>query len=130
MSQVVGWAEEAGVAFYMTEVRVADWSLTVAWYVDVLGFGIEVLDLDHKFALLIAGGARLALRQGAASEGAPSGVRLHFVVRDLSAAHARLVGLGIVVTEPADHPREPYREVRLHDPAGTPITLFAWRSPS
>ncbi len=125
-----GSIEALGIEWFMTEIRVADWARIATWYGNTLGLWPEVIDNEHKFALLAAGRARLAIKQAGATEEPSSGVRLHFWVRDLAAAHARLVALGIDVTEPADHPREPYREVRLHDPAGTPITLFAWRDGS
>jgi catechol-2,3-dioxygenase len=122
--------EALGIEWFMTELRVVDWARITAWYGNTLGLWPEVIDADGKFALLAAGRARLAIKQADSPEESSSGVRLHFWVRDLAVAHAHLVNLRIEVTDPADHPREPYREIRLHDPAGNPITLFAWRDGS
>jgi hypothetical protein len=52
--------------------------------------------------------------------------RLVFLVPDVSAEYARLVARGIEVSPPAENFRESYREIRLHDPDGTPLTLFSW----
>jgi hypothetical protein len=53
-------------------------------------------------------------------------VRLVFQVEDAEAERARLVELGVAVGPLRLMPRESYREIRLADPEGTPITLFSW----
>jgi hypothetical protein len=53
-------------------------------------------------------------------------MRLVFRVGDVDSERERLVGLGIDVGPTADVPREGYRSLELHDPEGTPITLFSW----
>ena len=53
-------------------------------------------------------------------------VRLIIQVEDLEAEQERLIGRGVALSPPVDHPDEGYREVRLHDPEGTPIRLFCW----
>ena len=120
------WIEEAGTELFMTEIRVVDWPLAVGWYEATLGLRPLLLDEERQFALLAAGSARLAVK-GAEGTGPASGVRLVFLVSDVDAEYARLRLLGVEATPPADHPREPYRESRLTDPEGTPITLFSWR---
>lgn len=130
-------AEERGSAaggpvLAMTEIRVVDWEGTLRWYEETLGLHTVLLDDHHQFALLAAGASRLALKGiGPQPPGTPTrgadGVRLVFRVDDVDAEFARLRGLGIEVSEPADHPRERYREVRLADNEGNPITLFQWR---
>lgn len=112
---------------FMTELCVSAWADAVRWYVEVLGLRLTLRDEASGFALLAAGPARLALKRDEGASG--RGVRLVFRVADVDAEHARLGSLGVSVTPPADHPREPYREIRLTGPAGTPITLFAWRAP-
>jgi catechol 2,3-dioxygenase-like lactoylglutathione lyase family enzyme len=112
----------------MTEIQVGDWPGAVRWYVDVLGLRLVFDDPGSRFALLAAGPARIALKGGDPQEGlGVRNVRLVFRVADVDAAYARLQALGVAATAPADHPREPYRETRLCDPEGTPITVFAWR---
>jgi predicted enzyme related to lactoylglutathione lyase len=124
-----GWADDVGTELFMTELHVSDWAATVAWYVDVLGLRLLRADEPHQFALLAAGNGRLALK-GATDPGSrTAGVRLVFLVADVDAEHARLHESGVEASPPADHPREPYRETRLADPEGTPITLFAWHPP-
>ena len=45
-------------------------------------------------------------------------------VEDLETEQKRLSGRGVALAPPVDNPNEGYREVRLHDPEGTPIRLF------
>ena len=111
------------IELFMVEVRVADWTASARWYVDVLGLRPILEDLDRLFLLLEAGSGKVALKEGPSlvDRGA---VRLVFRVGDVDAARDRLIGLGIdvgLVTESA----EGYREIRLADPDSTPIHLFA-----
>lgn len=121
------WSDDAGTELFMTELRVADWPGAVAWYAQTLGLRLLRRDDPNRFALLAAGGGRLALKgDDAASGPRTSGVRLVFLVADVDAEHARLASLGVPASTPANHPREPYRETRLTDPEGTAVTLFSW----
>lgn len=110
----------------MTEVRVEDWEEAVGWFETVLGLVVVLRDEPHGFALLTAGPGRLALKRS--TDAASQGVRLVFRVADVDAEHARIAALGVTVRAPADHPREPYREVRLVAPGGLAVTLFADRA--
>ncbi len=113
------------IELFLTELRVADWPGAVRWYVEVLGMRAVLEDAEHRFALLEAGGGRLALKGGEPAGEGRGAVRLTFRVDDVDAERARLVGLGVAVGEPSDNRRQRYREVRLADPEGTPITLFS-----
>ena len=42
----------------------------------------------------------------------------------------RLIELGVEVSVPFDNREEGYREIRLHDPDGNSLTLFAWIDPA
>ena len=121
-----GWADDVGTELFMTELHVVDWPATVAWYVEVLGLRLLRTDEARRFALLATGNGRLALRGVEAPAGPATGVRLVFLVADVDVEYERLRSLGVEASSPADHAREPYRETRLADPVGTPITLFAW----
>ncbi len=118
---------------FMTVVRVADWSTIVRWYTDTLGLVAVLIDPQHEFAFLAAGQGRLAIqgRQGL-RERAPgtSNVRLVFQVRDLDHERQRLLRLGLDVSMPVNNTKEGYREIRLHDPDGNRLTLFAWNDPA
>ena len=73
---------------YMTEISVANYAVSVAWYRDVLGLRVELADPANGFALLACeGGGRLALKAGTPT---PGGVKLHYEVDDVSAELARL----------------------------------------
>ena len=114
----------APIELFMTEVRVVDLDASRRWYVDALGLRPILDDPAGRFALLEAGGCRLALKEGApvADRGA---VRLIFRVSGLDSERARLIGRGVAVGEVTTS-AEGYREARLADPDGTPIHLFEW----
>lgn len=107
----------------MVEVRAGDWAQSLAWYRDVLGLTVAMTDPARAFALLDAGPARVAIRGGAPAS--PS-ISLVFEVDDLDVERDRLARLGQAMSGPIDHPDEGFREVRVHDPDGNPIVLFAW----
>ena len=116
---------------FMTVVRVADWSRLVRWYIDTLRLVPVLLDPKHEFAFLAAGQGRLGLHgvKGARESTVPSKVRLVFQVRDVDLERQRLIELGVEVSVPFDNRAEGYREIRLHDPDGNSLTLFAWIDP-
>jgi catechol 2,3-dioxygenase-like lactoylglutathione lyase family enzyme len=113
---------------FMTVVRVADWPAIVRWYIDKLGLVPILLDPKHEFAFLAAGQGRLGLQgvKGPRDSTVPSKVRVVFQVREVDLERARLVANGVEVSAPIDNYEEGYREIRLHDPDGNSLTLFAW----
>lgn len=112
------------MTLFMTELHVVDPEPMARWYAEVLGLRIVLRDVSKGFVLLEApGGGRLALKR---SEEQGRGCRLVFQVEDPDADRVRLQALGVSVGEPNENTEEHYREVRLSDPEGTPITLFAW----
>ncbi|WP_406699702.1 VOC family protein [Singulisphaera sp. Ch08] len=111
------------------EIRVVDWPRTVRWYVEVLGLRLVLEDVVHQFALLEAGGSRLALKAGPGEVGETSNVRLVFRVSDVDAERDRLIARGGDVGPASDNRAEAYRSVSLLDCEGTPITLFSWLEP-
>jgi predicted enzyme related to lactoylglutathione lyase len=113
---------------FMTVVRVANWSTIVRWYTDTLGLVPVLLDPQHEFAFLAAGQGRLGLQgiKGSSESGARSNVRLVFQVEDLDFQRQRLTEQGVQVSAAIDNREEGYREIRLHDPVGNSLTLFAW----
>jgi predicted enzyme related to lactoylglutathione lyase len=113
---------------FMTVVRVAEWSQMVRWYLDTLGLAPILLDHQNEFALLAAGQGRLGLQgiKGFRDPTARHKVRLVFQVPDVDSERGKLIEKGVAVTEPFNNAGEGYREVRLHDPDGNSLTLFAW----
>jgi hypothetical protein len=109
----------------MAEVRVADFGRSLRWYQDTLGLSAVLLDEPNRFALLEAGATGVALKEGNGFEPG-SNVRLLFVVEDLDGEHERLSALGVGPGPIRENPSEMYREFRVSDPDGTPVTLFAW----
>jgi predicted enzyme related to lactoylglutathione lyase len=116
------------VDLFMTVVRVADWSTIVRWYTDTLGLIPVLLDPQHEFAFLAAGQGRLGLQgiKRSSESSTRSNVRLVFQVDDLDFQHQRLIEQGVEVSAAIDNREEGYREIRLHDPVGNSLTLFAW----
>jgi predicted enzyme related to lactoylglutathione lyase len=131
MTHTPGSPGLSAASLYMTELPVADWPGLVRWYAETLGLRLALRDEENRFALLEAGRGRLALKQSAEAGGggAAGRVRLVFLVEDVEAEKARLAALGVAVSEPRENQRESYREVRLTDPEGTPITLFCLSPP-
>jgi predicted enzyme related to lactoylglutathione lyase len=117
---------------FMTVVRVADWSRVVRWYIDTLRLVPVLMDPKHEFAFLAAGQGRLGLHgvKSAKAATVPSKVRLVFQVPDVDRERQRLIELGVDVGMPFDNREEGYREIRLHDPDGNSLTLFAWIDPT
>jgi predicted enzyme related to lactoylglutathione lyase len=113
-------------------IRVTRWEKTVHWYIDTLGLAPVLMDAPHEFALLSAGAGRLGLQgvKKARSLSGPSQVRLVFQVRDLDLERQRLIEQGVTVGVPIENLEEGYREVRLQDPDGHSLRLFAWIDPA
>ena len=117
---------------FMTVIRVASWQTTVRWYIDTLGLIPILLDAQQEFALLSAGSGRLGVQgvKEARSVTGPARVRLVFQVRDLALERQRLIEKGVAVGAPVENHDEGYCEVRLQDPEGHSLRLFAWTDPS
>ncbi len=116
----------------MTVIRVANWQTTVRWYIDTLGLSPILLDSPHEFALLAAGNGRVGLQgvKDARSLAGPGKVRLVFQVADLDRERQRLIDRGVAVGAPVENHEEGYREVRIQDPEGHGLRLFAWTDPA
>jgi catechol 2,3-dioxygenase-like lactoylglutathione lyase family enzyme len=112
----------------MTELVVSDWADAVAWYRDILGLELILLDAQRRFALLGDDRGRLALKGGPAPA-AEERVRLTFRVDDLDAAFDRLRASGAATEDIRHEPREGYRSFRMIGPERITITIFAWDQP-
>jgi catechol 2,3-dioxygenase-like lactoylglutathione lyase family enzyme len=115
-----------GPELFLTELKVTDWPRAVRWYVEILGLRVVLSDPEPQYALLAAGSGRVALKGGGSEDLGRNAVRLVFQVEDAEAERARLLDLGVAVGPMREISREGYREVRLADPEGVPITLFSW----
>jgi predicted enzyme related to lactoylglutathione lyase len=105
----------------MTELSVADFAASVAWYRDVLGLRVKHLDSANRFVLFDGG---VALKSGTP---VPGGVVLHFNVTDLDAELTRLAAVGSAAS-PVEESAEGYREAFVADPDGYRVGLFEWRT--
>jgi catechol 2,3-dioxygenase-like lactoylglutathione lyase family enzyme len=107
------------VTLFMTELSVADFAASLAWYRDVLGLRVKHLDQANRFVLFDGG---VALKVGTPM---PDGVVLHFNVSDLDVELFRLTAAGVAAS-PVEESTEGYREAFLTDRDGYRIGLFEW----
>jgi predicted enzyme related to lactoylglutathione lyase len=108
--------------FFMTEIRVRNFDVSLAWYQTLLGSDdIELMDHDHFFALLKYGRNRLAIKMGVPN---PGDCLLHFQVDDLEKEIQRLSDFGIPLCDGITTSHEGYRRVKITDPDGRTIVLF------
>jgi catechol 2,3-dioxygenase-like lactoylglutathione lyase family enzyme len=124
--------ERPRLELFMTVIRVASWQTMVRWYIDILGLSPVLMDAQHEFALLSAGSGRLGVQgtKEARFTSGPGKVRLVFQVNDLDGERRRLMEQGVVVGDLVENHEEGYREVRLQDPEGHSLRLFAWVDPA
>ena len=125
-------SEVSRLELFMTVVRVTDWSTLVPWYIDTLGMQPVLVDAEHEFALLAAGDGRLGFKgiKSNCTVHERTKVRFVFQVADVDTERERLTAKGVVVSAPFDNRDEGFREVRLHDPEGNSLTMFAWIDPT
>jgi predicted enzyme related to lactoylglutathione lyase len=130
--EILAASEHARLELFMTVVRVTDWSTIVRWYIDTLGMVPILIDAEHEFALLAAGDGRLGFKglKSDCTVHERTKVRFVFQVADVDSERQRLAASGVVVSMPFDNSEEGFREVRLHDPEGNSLTMFAWIDPS
>jgi catechol 2,3-dioxygenase-like lactoylglutathione lyase family enzyme len=107
------------------ELAVGDWPAAVAWYRDVLGLPVLLLDEAGRFALLGGDAGKVALKAGTPQ---PGSVRLAFRVDDLGAELTRLAACGVTPDGPPKASAEGYTRALLHDLDGYQLSLFALSS--
>jgi catechol 2,3-dioxygenase-like lactoylglutathione lyase family enzyme len=107
----------------MVEPTVSDLPRSIAWYSDVLGLKLTLLDDANGFALLEGAPGRISLKRGTPKAGE---VRLHFEVGDLDAELVRIAAFGFVPVSAIKSSDEGYRRAVLHDPDGHEVALFEW----
>lgn len=122
------------MTLHMVELAVADVARSVEWYRDVCGLTVELTDEPNGFVLLQAArgtseaACGLAIKTGTPPAG--GGVRLHFLVPDLTAELVRLTACNIHPESDLKTSPEGYRRAAFRDPDGHAVTLFEWvRSP-
>ena len=109
---------------FAVELRTARWDAMVAWYRDRLGFRCLVRVVDDRYALLEAGGTRLALLGRDPTETASTRWSLAIEVKDLIATIDQLGEPGLVGS--LHQNPEGFTEVAVTDPDGNRLKLFAW----
>ena len=107
----------------MVEPTVSDLPRSIAWYSDVLGLKLTLMDEANGFALLEGEAGRISLKRGAPN---PGGMRQHFEVGDLDGELERIAAFGMGPVSAIKSSAEGYRRAVLHDPDGYEIALFEW----
>lgn len=92
----------------MTELGVSNFPAAVEWWAGVLEREPTLRDEANGFALFDVAGGRLALKRGG-----PVGGTVHFEVDNLPAGEVKASDEG-------------YRRVKMTDPDGNVLVLFAW----
>lgn len=107
---------------YAVELRTAQWDEMLAWYRGKLGLRTLIRIPDERYALLEAGGARLALIGRDAADETSARWSLALECDDLDAALRQVAPAGSrILRNP-----EGYRELLVQDPDGNKVRLFAW----
>jgi predicted enzyme related to lactoylglutathione lyase len=110
---------------YCIELRTGQWSELVDWYKQALGMRSLLRVEDDRYALLAAGGARLAIvGRDVPGDSSPRWT-LAFEVADLDVAEARLEGAGADVGPRRLHP-EGFTTISTTDLDGNRVRLFTW----
>ena len=97
----------------------------MAWYRESLGLAVLLRVEDDRYALLAAGGSRLAILGRDEPAGTNARVTLCFEVTCLDTARSTLAAAGNLTAEPVANP-EGFRELTVTDPDGNRLRLFAW----
>jgi catechol 2,3-dioxygenase-like lactoylglutathione lyase family enzyme len=114
----------------MVTVQVANFDVAVAWYRDVLGLSVAVLEPD-EFCMLVPPGSKgpvLALatdHPDRISSRPGTGWTPTLVVEDLDATVAELRQRGVTFDAEEEGADEGYRLVRVRDPEGNPVGITA-----
>ena len=87
-------------------VPVADLNRSMAFFGDVVGLPLAFADAAHGYASFNTPGANFALAQAPEGEAVGRHTGIGFMVPDLDAAHAALLGKGVTFTRPPT--REPW----------------------
>ena len=110
---------------YCVELRTHRWQELVEWYKNALGMQSLLRVGEDEYALLAAGGTRLAIvGREAPGERSPRWT-LAFEVADLDLAEARLEGAAAEVGPRRLHP-EGFTTVTVFDPDGNRVRIFTW----
>lgn len=110
---------------YCVEIRTNHWRELVEWYKNALGMQSLLRVEEEQYALLAAGGTKLAIvGHETTGERSPRWT-LAFEVADLNVAEARLEGAGTEVGPRRLHP-EGFTTVAVIDPDGNRVRIFTW----
>lgn len=107
---------------YAIELRTAKWDEMLDWYRGKLGLRTLIRMPDERYALLEAGGARLALIGRDAPEETSARWSLAIECSDLEKTLHSVAPPGTRILLNA----EGYEELVVHDPDGNRVRFFAW----
>ncbi|EAQ82135.1 VOC family protein [Blastopirellula marina] len=110
---------------FAVEIRTARFESMLDWYRDVLRLQVGVRQMEEGYALLCSEGFRIALLARDDAIAGQATVSLAIEVDDFDVWREYLNGKSIALV--AQENPEGFRELKLNDPDGNRVKLFAWR---
>ncbi len=109
----------------LISLQVEDWDRMVTFYQEVIGLEPIVLEPDHRYGWLNAGGIMLSiLEKKSLAPAENSRLSLQFQVEDLIETMKHLEAKGCVFFDKQLDTGEPYRMAQFRDPEGNRIAIY------
>ena len=115
----------AACTLFAVELRTTQWEALVRWYREILGLRVALRVEEDRYALLLAEGTRLAILERPVEAPPSPCLVLVFEVADLAAIERTLADAGVAFEGPRHH-AEGFSDLKLTDPDGNSLRLFAW----
>ncbi|TWT32684.1 VOC family protein [Blastopirellula retiformator] len=110
---------------FAVEIRTARFETMLAWYQNVLQLKVGIRQAEEGYALLVGEGYRIALLSRNDAQQGQAIVSLAIEVDDFNVWREHLNSKSIPLVT-SENP-EDFRELKLTDPDGNRVKLFAWK---
>lgn len=110
---------------FAVEIRTPRFDAMLAWYRNVLQMKVGIRQQEEGYALLVGEGYRIALLSRDDATAGQTIVSLAIEVDDFNEWREYLNGKSIPLV--AQGNPEGFRELKLSDPDGNRVKLFAWK---
>ncbi|MCC9607020.1 VOC family protein [Blastopirellula sp. JC732] len=110
---------------FAVEIRTAEFETMLEWYKNVLQLKVGIRQQEEGYALLVGDGYRIALLSRDDAIQGQAIVSLAIEVDDFDVWRESLNSKSVPLV--AQENREGFRELKLTDPDGNRVKLFAWR---
>jgi catechol 2,3-dioxygenase-like lactoylglutathione lyase family enzyme len=110
---------------YCLELRTSRWDEMLAWYRDLLGLKSLIRIDEDRYALLSAGGTRVAI---VGSEGLAAATGRHVLVFEAAELETLQAAIGQRQSRLPDirEHAEGFRQLSLEDPDGNRVRIICW----